>query len=423
METYSFIAMILGLTAIFAVVNARIFKLPETIGVMGTALMASFVVIAIGFVFPGPVRAMGDGLASFDFGAFVLDFALGFLVFSGAYSSDGDALERERWPILVFATIGIIISTFIVGMLSFVVFRWIGFEPAFIHCLLFGALISPTDPIAVLAILNKTNISKGLRADIAGESLLNDGVAVVVFLTIYQLAGGSHGGGGHVPESVGSLDVVILFGREVIGGVILGLVMGWLSGRLILMTDLVFLDVLLSVSAVMGCVAIAWNIGVSGPLAVVVLGLWLGRVLRRTKGEDCEHLDVFWESIEHILNAVLFTGMGLLMLAIHQEVELRYILVGAAAIPIVLLARTISVFGPMPFTKIHGGIRPFSAGSLLVWGGLRGGISIALALSLDSSMSRDLILQSTYGVVIFSILVQGLSISWVAKKLNLSTPG
>jgi CPA1 family monovalent cation:H+ antiporter len=357
-------------------------------------------------------------VAEFDFSFFVLDFALGFLIFVGAFTADSEAMQRDRWPILIFATLGILLSTFIVGGLAFGLVQILGMTSVpFIHCLLFGALISPTDPIAVLAILKETSVPRSLQADIAGESLLNDGVAVVVFLTILQLAGGG-GEQGAAESHGGALPVVKLFAQEVLGGAALGAIFGWVGIKLVRIAKAPAVDILISLAMVMGCYALSWKLHVSGALAVVVTGIIFGTALRKpgVAAEEREHLDTFWEGIDHILNAVLFTLMGMVLLGLSESFELRYLFAGILAIPAVLLARLISVSLPLPFTKLRYG-KPGTTIAMLTWGGLRGGISIALALSLSGELSKDLILHMTYIVVAFSILVQGLTISPLVKKL------
>lgn len=423
MEPLSLAAIVLGLAALASVFNARVLRLPETIGLMATGLIASVAFIAIGKIFPETLTPICHQIASFDFGKFVLTYALGFLIFAGAFSADSEAMQRDRWPILVFATVGILLSTFIVGGISFGMFRMLGMDQVpFIHCLLFGALISPTDPIAVLAILKETSVPRSLRADIAGESLLNDGVAVVVFLTILQIAGGGGGeSGAEPPASV--VSVMSLLGREVFGGVLLGGVMGLFGAWLVRLSHHPAVGVLVSVAAVTGGYAIAQGLHVSGPLAMVVVGLVFGRQLSSGKGDESTrmHLESFWNSLEHLLNAVLFTLMGVVLLALsHQTDGDGSTLAALLAIPAVLLARVTSVAISLPLTKLRCGT-PGSTIAMLSWGGLRGGISIALALSLPDSPSKNLILQMTFAVVAFSIIVQGLTISKLVEKLMLGS--
>lgn len=421
MELFTFAALVVVVSALASVFNARVLRLPETIGLMATGLLASGAFLAFGSVFPSAVKRVENWVEAFDFSAFVLDYALAFLVFAGAFSSDEKTMVKERVPILIFATLGILISTFIVGALTYGITKLVGLaEVPFIHCLLFGALISPTDPIAVLAILKGSAVPRSLQADIEGESLLNDGVAVVVFLTILQLAGGDaaiEGGNGHAePGGVGG--TLLLFSREVFGGVLLGAAFGWLGTRLVMLVHIAAIDILLSLAAVMGVYAVASHLHVSGPLAAVVTGLVFGKAFhsRETDASEQAMLDSFWEGIDHVLNAVLFTMMGMVLLGLADLFRWDHLFAGMLAIPAVLIARLVSVSLPMPFTSLSRG-KPGQKILLLTWGGLRGGISIAMALSLSEGMSRDLILQMTYVVVAFSILVQGLSISSLVKRL------
>ena len=416
MNLYAIAAVILGISGLASVFNTRVLRLPDTIGLMATGLLASLALLTFGTVFPEVIRQLCHQVLEFDFSGFVLDFALGFLLFAGAFTADAEAMERDRWPILTFATVGILLSTFLVGGLTYAIVSVIGLNVPFVHCLLFGALISPTDPIAVLAILKDTAVPRSLQADIAGESLLNDGVAVVVFLTIMHLAGG--GGHGDAETQTSVLSVVTLFGREVLGGALLGAAFGSLGVRLVRLARVPAVDVLLSLAMVMGCYATALILHVSGALALVVAGVIFGVALRGPKvsARERQHLEFFWEAIDHILNAVLFTLMGLVLLGLSASFQWTYLIAGIMAVPAVLLARLLSVSLPLPLTKLRcGNVRTTIA--LLTWGGLRGGISIALALSLDEPLSHDLILHMTYVVVAASILGQGLTISPLVKKL------
>ena len=414
MELYTLAAVILGISALASVFGTRVLHLPETIGLMATGVIGSAVLLLAGLVFPDAVEGFCEQVRDFDFSAFVLDFALGFLVFVGAYKADTKTLSRDRYVVLTFATIGILISTFIIGGLTFGIVRLLGLdEVPFIHCLLFGALISPTDPIAVLAILKGSEVPESLQTDIAGESLLNDGVAVVVFLTVLQFAGGGEEGA----ESGGGVgSILMLFGREVFGGILLGLVFGWVGTRLVALTKAPAVDILISVATVMGGYAIGHALHVSGPLAMVVAGFMFAIAMRRAKPSERDHLDAFWEGVDHILNAVLFTLMGMVLLAFSKTFDWGYLTAGLLAIVAVLVARVVSVGITLPFTKLRCGT-PFKTIAILSWGGLRGGISIALALSIEQEMSFDLILHMTYIVVAFSILVQGLTISPLVSRM------
>ncbi len=410
MGLFTILTIILTLTAIFSWLNYRFLRLPDVIGVMTMALLVSILVLVVGSIFPGSIDDICHEVAAFDFSDFLLTYTLGFLIFAGAISSDVRALGKELVPVLVMATVGIVLSTFIIGGLVYGALPLIGLETPFIHCLLFGALISPTDPIAVLAILRQAGVPRNLEADIAGESLLNDGVAVVVFLTIFQIA--EMGPSAATPGAVSGL-----FIREVLGGAALGFALGWIGLRAVRATNLDTLDVLFTIVIVMGATVLAHRFHVSGPLALVVAGLYMNAGLSKARLDKKvrEHVLVSWEILDHILNAVLFTLMGLVLLGLSENYTATFFWAGVAAIPIVLAARWLAVSATVPLTKLrHCGAN--GTVSLLTWGGLRGGISIALALSLKPEMSRNLIAGMTYIVVVFSILVQGLTIRPLVRK-------
>lgn len=418
MEIYSLIAIILIVTTIASLFNLSVLGLPESVGLMATALLVSLALLLVGLVFPEAVRPITARIETFDFSFVVLQLMLGFLIFAGAFCSDSDAMSRERWPILLFATVGILLSTFIVGGLAWLVLEWLGRSIPFLHCLLFGALISPTDPIAVLALLKTSGVPRSLQADIAGESLLNDGVAVVVFLTLFQLAIDADAGLG---GELRAIDVAGLFGREVVGGVVLGAAGGFIGSWAMRVARVDTVDILITVATIMSVYALAWTLHVSGPLALVVTGIMLGSAVRssRVAEQEREHVEIFWEAIDHLLNAVLFTLMGFVLLSLVDQFNLHFLVAGLIAIPIVLASRVISLGVTLPLTNLRCG-NVGSTLSLLSWGGLRGGISIALALSLKPEMSRDLIVFMTYVIVVFSILVQGLTIGPLVRRLRIA---
>ncbi|GAB5558465.1 MAG: sodium:proton antiporter [Synoicihabitans sp.] len=420
MDAYTLVAVILFVTTGAALFNKRLLRLPESVGLMGTALFVSILFLGFGLIFPAIVEPVCQRILSIDFSFIVLELLLGFLIFAGAFSSDTSGMAMQRWPIVLFATVGILISTFVVGAAMWGILGGIGLGIPFLHCLLFGALISPTDPIAVLAILKTTGVPRSLQADIAGESLLNDGVAVVVFLTLFQLAGGMGSESGHAGE-FGAMQIAALFGREVIGGVILGGIGGWLTTIALRLARNDAIDILVTVAAVMTVYASAWKLHVSGPLALVVVGIMVALAINseRTDPEERDHLETFWEAIDHLLNAVLFTLMGFVVLSLVDTFQIAYLLAGLLAIPVVLGARLISLGVTVPLTSLRRG-NISSTLSLLTWGGLRGGISIALALSLRPEMSRELIVFVTYIVVVFSILVQAMSIGKLVKRLGIT---
>jgi monovalent cation:H+ antiporter, CPA1 family len=315
----------------------------------------------------------------------------------------------------MFSTVGVLISTFLVGTLMYYTLAVINLPVDFIYCLLFGALISPTDPIAVLGILKKAGVPKKLETKIVGESLFNDGVGVVIFLTIYEIANVSG------TEVIGPLDIMILFSQEVIGGIALGLLLGWVSYRLMKSIDDYDIEVIITLAAVMvGTVtAQAWHL--SAPLAMVTAGLIVGNdtVRASTMSEITEnYVDKFWELIDILLNTILFVliGMEILVLALEGS----YIIAGLFAIPIVLACRYVSLLLPIKIFAERLDFVP-RTNLIMTWGGLRGGISIALALGLTENMERDLFLVITYSVVIFSIIIQGLTVSALVKKVAISS--
>lgn len=400
-------AILVTATAVFAFINARFLKLPTPIGVMLSALVISLALVLLG----GPSSAAwADSLLdTLDFDALVMQGMLSFLLFAGSLFVDLGDLGRHKGPVLLLATLGIVLSTFLVGTLTFFVAGWIGVEIPFVYALLFGALISPTDPIAVLSILKRARVPKDTEALITGESLFNDGVGVVVFSVILGLVAGD----GHAGTGVS--DVAILFAQEALGGLAFGAVLGYLAYRMIGQIDDYTAEILLTLAVVTGGYAAATALHISGPLAVVVAGLFIGNhgrtfaMSERTR----EHLDTFWELVDEVINALLFVLIGIEVLILKFTVSA--IEAALLAIPMVLLVRLVSVSVPIGLFRLGREFAPYTT-RLLVWGGLRGGISIALALSLPEGRPRDLILTMTYGVVVFSILVQGLTVGRLATR-------
>lgn len=371
---------------------------------MVLALLLSVVVVGLGMIFPS-ITEIATEIMEFDFSYVLLNVMLSFLLFAGALHIDLRKLAEEKWSILTLATFGVIISTFITGTLIYLVTPYLGLELNYIHCLLFGALISPTDPIAVLAMVKKNPISKNLEIKIAGESLFNDGIGVVVFLTILHIAQNG-------AEQFHPLSTLALFGREVLGGLALGLGTGFLGFWLlkIVDNDHVELEVLITLSMVMGGAQLAEIFHVSGPLAMVVMGIIVGNEGRSEELSNVtgEYVYKFWHLIDEALNAILFILIGLEMIVITFRFE--FLVAGLIAIQIVLLSRWVGVGMPIAVMRLT---RKFERNTIaiLTWGGLRGGISVALALSLPKSLeSKDMIVAITYSVVVFSILVQGMTI-------------
>jgi CPA1 family monovalent cation:H+ antiporter len=364
-------------------------------------------------IFPEFYRFFCNIIVNADFKTLLLDGILSFLLFAGALHVNIGALAKEKKSIFLFATLGVLISTVLVGGLTFLGAKLFGLELPFLHALLFGALISPTDPIAVMSILKKANIAESLGIKIEGESLFNDGIGVVVFSGILLIATAT---GGHDSIEIGT-EIVTLFLEEAVGGIFFGLIIGFLGLKCIQsLNDNPQLAVMISLAVVMGGTAGAFMLHTSAPLAMVVAGLLIGNKIHvnEDKNPVQKAISSFWEILDDVFNGILFVLIGL---AIHLlNFNTSYILLGILAILIVLLARFVSVFLPYSLLK-HQEKKPIKTITILTWGGLRGGISIALALSLSKEFSGSLIVHITYIIVLFSIIVQGLSIGKVVKKI------
>jgi len=414
MEIFSIAAILSVIAALFAYINTRFLKLPFTIGLMVLAIAFTLVIIAVGAVDPEILLEAKGLIKSIDFESVLLDVMLSFLLFAGALHTKLDGLRKHRGPIMLFATIGVLISAFLVGAGVFYIFGAFGHPIDFIYCLLFGALISPTDPIAVLGILKSANAPKQLETKIVGESLFNDGVGVVVFLVIFGIAKSGI-------ESATLSRVGLMFLEEVGGGVLLGLAGGWLCFQLMKRIDHYETEVMITLALVMGLYVLAGKLHFSGPLAVVVAGLFIGNKSPEAAWSDTTELyvDKFWELVDVFLNAILFVliGFELLIITINEE----YITLGLIAIPIVLIARYIAISGPIAIYNKRLNFVPKTT-SIMTWGGIRGGISIALALSLQPEMERDLFLTVTYAIVVFSIIGQGLSLGPLVKRVLRNNP-
>ncbi|MEI7486636.1 MAG: sodium:proton antiporter [Chryseobacterium sp.] len=402
---YSFSALIV-LASIFAYLNYRFLKLPSTIGIMVIAIVVSIILVSFGETFlPRTFWHLHDLMSGIDFTEVLMGAMLNFLLFAGGIHINIDDLKEQFLPVVIFSTAGVVISTFVVGFGMFYLLPFLGINLPFIYCLLFGALISPTDPVAVLSILKQANVSKSLETKVAGESLFNDGMAVVIFSVVLQLAIGKE-----VDLGLESIGLLLL--KEAGGGLLLGIVLGWVTSRLMREVDDYIISVLVTLSVVMGGYLIARQMHISGPLTMVAAGLFMGNFNVRFKMKSItqDYLIKFWELIDEILNAVLFLFIGFELLMIK---DLKHFIVpGLVAIVIVLLARVISIWGPTKLMKTT--FSPQTV-KVLVWGGIRGGVSIALAMSIPKSEYSEIILSITYCVVVFSIIVQGLTIAKVAN--------
>ncbi len=406
MHLFNAIAVLITLAALFSFINYRFIKLPATIGIMMIAMLMSLGLIALApfGLDPGVTKL----IAGIDFNTTLMVGMLSFLLFAGALHVEMDDLLENKVEIAFFATVGVVASTFITGTLVYYAAGLVGVSLKYIHCLLFGALISPTDPVAVLGILKSAGAPKSLEVKITGESLFNDGIGVVVFLTILEIATGE--------AELSAGHVAALFATEVAGGMILGLVTGWIAYLFLSKVDNYQVEVLITLALVTGGYALALALHLSGPIAIVIAGLLIGNRGRAFAMSDKtrEHLDTFWELLDETLNAVLFLliGFEILILTVQQS----FLVLGFFAVFIVLIARFSSLAGALVLLKPF---RTFAKGdlSILTWGGLRGGISVALALSLPASIPvRDGLVTMTYVVVIFSIVAQGLTIGKLIKK-------
>ncbi|VTU21749.1 Sodium, potassium, lithium and rubidium/H(+) antiporter [Variovorax sp. PBL-H6] len=409
-------AICLVTTALLAYLNHRFVRLPTTIGVMVIALGLSLAIVLL------DVLGLDYGLRqyeesfvrSIDFSDVLMRGMLSLLLFAGALHVDLRELKSYRWQVGALALVGTLASTLVVGFGMWLVLPWIGVALPLLHCLLFGALISPTDPIAVMGILKSADAPKNLELVVAGESLFNDGIGVVLFALVLGMVAS-----GNTPTAGAALQLLAL---EAGGGIVFGLGLGFVTYRLLKSVDQYQVEVLLTLAAVLGGYALATHLHISGPLAMVVAGLMIGNQGRAYAMSDTtqRYIDMFWELIDEILNAVLFVLIGMEVLRIEFTASL--LLGGATAIVMTLLARWLTV--GVPVRALCGFFRlPPGSWRVLTWGGLRGGISVALALSLSSGEEREAILAFTYCTVVFSILVQGLTIGRVIRRAVSSGAG
>ncbi|HJU06330.1 MAG TPA: sodium:proton antiporter [Nitrospiraceae bacterium] len=393
------VTILMCLSALFSYINQRWIKLPFTIGMTAMALGMSLLLVLLGKFGFGIEREAEAFISGIDFNVTVMHGLLNFLLFAGSLQVKIGDLFEQKWFIATLASIGVILSTMIVGFLGYWLFGLVGLHLPLIYCLLFGALISSTDPVAVLGILKKAKVPKHLEINITGESLFNDGTAVAVFLILFGIA--TKGG-----FTVGSgVELIVI---EALGGISLGFSVGYAAYRLIKSVNARQVELLITLALVMGVHVLADLTDTSGPIAVVVAGLVIGNYSRSAIADPArDYVAMFWELLDELLNAVLFVLIGLEMLALSFKPH--YLQAGLIAIPIVLLARFLSVGAPVRMFRLT---HQFSrrATLILTWGGLRGGISVALALSLPEGEARDAVLTITYIVVVFSILVQGLTL-------------
>lgn len=412
MSMFQLAGIVITLVALFGYLNHKLIKLPDAIGITAIGLVASVVIAFSGKLIPDVSQWARHTVEAVDFSETVFHGLLGFLLFAGSLHINLADIAKEKWVIGMLATIGVLLSTLIVGAGMYLASQALGLQLEFIYCLLFGALISPTDPIAVVAVLRKLGVPKSLETQIAGESLFNDGTGVVAFLTLLGIATAGH------PEPPSA--IAMLLAREVLGGIAVGLAVGLVGFVMLKGVDGYPIEIMITLAMATAGYAFAEVVHVSAPIAAVVMGLLVGNQGRRLAMSEStrQHLFSFWELLDELLNLLLFGLIGIEIIALTMTAT--HLIAAAIAIPVVLLARLLSV--ALPLTAM----RPFlgsgqRALAIMTWGGLRGGISVALALTLPPFEGRDIIIAATYGVVIFSILIQALTIgrlvtAWTAKN-------
>lgn len=414
LSIFELVALLLTLSALFGWLNLRFVRLPHTIGLLIMGLGASFILLLAERLIPGVAltASLQKIVSQIDFYDTIMNGMLAFLLFAGALHVELDKLRDQKWAIALMATFGVVISTVIVGVLLWLVSGLVGMQIPLPWALVFGALISPTDPVAVLSLLKTVTVPESLKAKIAGEALFNDGVAVVAFGVLVAAAVAT---GSDAEEALTAAHVAELLLVEGGGGVVFGLFTGWLGHRAMAAIDDHVVEVLISVAVCAATYAISVRLHISGPIAVVVAGLLIGNHGTEVSMSEKvqQYMFSFWEVVDEVLNSLLFLLIGLevLVLSFHPD----YALLALLAIPVVLIGRLASVAGPITLLAVR---QTFTAGSIpiMTWGGLRGGVSVALALSLPDSDAKPVLLAVTYAVVIFSIVVQGLTVKWVIGR-------
>ena len=416
-------AILLILATIFGAINYKFVKLPHTIGLMIVALVASLSLIAIDLTFPslGMSILVNEFLGNIDFNVTLMQGMLSFLLFAGALHVDLDQLLENKWTILTFASIGVLVSSFVIGGGFWLISGAVGLSLPFLVCLLLGVMVSPTDPVAVLGVLKTLQVPSPLKAKIAGESLFNDGVAVVLFSVLVSLVFGNGGEEG-LETSFQLTSVIWLLTKEALGGLFLGLISGFIAFWLLRQIDDYVLEVLITLALVTGAYSIALHLHLSGPIAMVIAGLLIGNQGTSLAMSETTrmHVETFWELVDEILNSVLFLliGLKIVFLLQHSSYEIAYPLLIGLFVAITLLslfARFLAIALPVQIKSLNSEVNPGTV-PILTWAGIRGGVSVALALSLPSSSESELLLFVTYLVVLFSVAIQGLTIENVIKR-------
>ncbi len=410
MDLFTLITFLIVVAAVFSYVNTRLLKLPDAIGIMVLSLIFSVLMLGLNAIYPSKFTLLKDALEQIDFGRVLFDVMLSFLLFAGAFHTDSARLKVERRSVILFALVGVLLSTAMVGTGLYFMARWFGFTLTYPLCLLFGALISPTDPIAVLGILAKFKLPENVKLNIVGESLFNDGVGVVLFASIYRIVVNG-------PDSVSVGEITLLFLEEAGGGILFGLALGYGMFWLLRSINHYQTEVIITVAGVMGGYLLAQQLHISGPLAMVVAGLFVGGYARQGAMSHTteEYVDKFWELIDSILNALLFVLIGLELLLI--DIQYNYWMISVVTVVLVLMARFMAIWMPFRLARRWLDLDD-KAPIMLTWGGLRGGLSIAMALSIPEALPhKDLIVTITYGVVLFSVVGQGLTMERLIRRL------
>ena len=414
--------ILLCLASVFSLINLRLLKLPQTIGLMVLALALSLSILVLGFIYPKIFNLAVFITTEFDFSEMLIHVMLPLLLFAGALTINVKEFLKEKVTILSLATFGVIFSTFVVGSFTYSLINHPFFNLGhlgitYVDCLLFGSLIAPTDPIAVLSMIKKMNLSKTTETRIAGESLFNDGIGVVLFLTLLNVKADG-------VDNVTAMSVGSLFVTEVVGGIALGAIIGYLGLKLVeyVENEHVELEVLITLALVLFVAVVSTRLHFSAPLGVVVLGLFLNQSSKEEEGSEKamgDYVYKFWHLLDETLNAILFILIGLEIIILFRDFNPIYLLLSIITIIVVVLSRGIGVFIPI---KILSFFKTFEKNTAMIitWGGLRGGLSIALALNLPDTLGdgKSLILILTYAVVLFTILVQGLSMNKMVKSLS-----
>lgn len=407
MDAYTIASIILTLAVLIAYINHRFIQIPASIAVMLGALSISLFLIIIDNVTSVSIaKDLSHLLMRTDFHNLLLNGMLSFLLFAGAMHIDLSHLKSQRWEIGTLAIFSTIVSTLLIGYAVYYLLPLLGMHIPLLDCLLFGALISPTDPIAVLSITKQINAPRRLETIISGESLFNDGVAIVIFVILFNLVV-------HHQSPTFSL-VAEMFVREAIGGIVFGTLLGLITTQLLKQCREINIIILITVAIVTGGYHLALAIGVSGPLAMVMAGILVGNGMHKIFAESyCKQIIIFWDIIDELLNAALFLLIGFEMLTIKTTTVTFIAMIGV--IPLALLVRWVTVAIPIKLLERWRHQLPYSV-SILTWGGLRGGLAVALALSIPHSHDRNFMLALTYSIVVFSIIVQGLTMKPLARK-------